>query len=334
MSKDQIVLVRQIIMDKRTKTGILIALAAVLAVCCIISESFSSPNTKRASFVFQTMGTTASFTFEDTNAEVFQKDCSAGRQQFERILQTSNLYNRNSEVVRLNNSAYEKDFICSDLLWQMILEAEKAYHFTGGAFDITVKPLMDVWGFYRKKGKIPDDREIKEALKKVGFNKLSLDKKRKALRFTVPGMALDLGGIAKGFALDLAAENISHSGRGVLNLGGNLKFLGGRKNYHVGIKDPSSPGKLSNHTFEAAPGSAVSTSGDYERYVKFNGKTYGHIIDPVTGYPVSGKFSATVVISSAACADWLSTAVFLRGESLAEKAQRNFAGCRVILVKK
>ena len=320
-------------MDKRTQTGFLIALIAILLACCVISESHSTLKTKRESFVFKIMGTVASFTFEDHDTNSFRKDCISARKQFDRILNVANLYDKNSELVRLNNSAYEKDFICSDLLWQVILEAEKAYYFTGGAFDITVKPLMDVWGFYRKKGKIPSDEEIKSALKKVGFNKLRLDKKRKSLRFTVPGMALDLGGIAKGFALDLAAEKIS-GGRTILNLGGNLKFIGGKQPFYVGIKNPSSPDKLSQHRIEVPPGFAVSTSGDYERFIKYNGKVYGHIIDPVSGYPVSGKFSATVVIPSAACADWLSTSVFLRGQALADKAQKHFAGCRIILVKK
>lgn len=321
-------------MDKRTRTGFFFALIAILFACCVISTSYSNRKTRRESFVFQTMGTVASFTFEDPDTNMFRKDCMAAGKQFDRVLHVANLYDKTSELVQLNNSAYKREFICSDLLWQMILEAEKAFYFTGGAFDITVKPLMDVWGFYRKKGKIPSDNEIKKALLKVGFNKLRLDKKRKSLRFTVPGMALDLGGIAKGFALDLAAEKISHNGRGVLDLGGNLKFLGGKKFYSVGIKNPSSPEKLAQFKIETAPGSAVSTSGDYERYVKYNGKVYGHIIDPVTGYPVSGKFSATVVIPSAARADWLSTSVFLRGKSLADKAQKQFTNCRVILVKK
>ena len=321
-------------MDKRTQTGFFIALIAILLSCCVISTSHSNKKTRRESFVFQSMGTVASLTCEDPDTDVFRKDCTEVQKQFEQILKVANLYDKTSELVRLNHSAYQKEFICSDLLWQMILEAEKAFYFSGGAFDITVKPLMDVWGFYRKKGKIPSDKEIKAALLKVGFNKLHLDKKRKSLRFTVPGMALDLGGIAKGFALDLAAQKISRSGRSILNLGGNLKLSGGSDIFYVAIKNPSSPDKLLPHRIEVLPGFAVSTSGDYERYVKYNGKVYGHIIDPVSGYPVSGNFSATVVIPSAARADWLSTAVFLRGQSLADKAQKYFTGCRVILVNK
>ena len=122
-------------MDKRTQTGFLIALIAILLACCVISESHSTLKTKRESFVFKIMGTVASFTFEDYDTNSFRKDCISARKQFDRILNVANLYDKNSELVRLNNSAYEKDFICSDLLWQIILEAEKAYYFTGGAYE-------------------------------------------------------------------------------------------------------------------------------------------------------------------------------------------------------
>ena len=99
-------------MDKRTQTGFLIALIAILLACCVISESHSTLKTKRESFVFKIMGTVASFTFEDYDTNSFRKDCISARKQFDRILNVANLYDKNSELVRLNNSAYEKDFIC------------------------------------------------------------------------------------------------------------------------------------------------------------------------------------------------------------------------------
>ena len=172
-------------MDRRTQTGLGIALIAILFACCVISETHSNQKTKRESFVFNIMGTVASFTFEEPDTNLFQKDCNAARKQFEQILNVANLYDRKSELVRLNEQAYEKEFICSDLLWKMILEAEKAYYFSDGAFDITVKPLMDVWGFYRKKGKIPSGEEVKAALKKVGFTFIAM-----ILRFAVSSVTL------------------------------------------------------------------------------------------------------------------------------------------------
>ena len=323
-------------MDTRTRCGIIIACIALLTGYCIVDGMKSQvPSERRESVSFRTMGTVAAVTFYDPGEGVLQKGCEKVRIEFEKIIRIANLYDPGSELAQLNRTAYQKEFYCSELLWQMILEAEYAFHFSGGAFDITVKPLMDLWGFYRKRGKAPNENEIKEALNKVGFHKIILDKKKKSIRFTVPGMGIDLGGIAKGFALDLAAQKTAGLiERGVLDLGGNLKFLGGKKSYLVGIKNPSAPDRLSDKTFHAPPGSSVSTSGDYERKVIYGGKVYGHIIDPVSGYPERGKYSATVCCRSAMRADWLSTAVFLRGKKLAEKAEKEMNHCHIILVEK
>ena len=323
-------------MDKRTRSGILLAFTALLAGYCIIGGMERKvPSERRESISFRTMGTVAGVVFYDPGAGVMQKGCDEVKAEFEKIIRIANLYDNGSELSRLNRTAYQKEFYCSDLLWQMILEAEYAFVFSGGAFDITVKPLMDLWGFYRKRGKAPDEKEIKDVLNKVGFNKLLLDRQKKTIRFTVQGMGIDLGGIAKGFALDLAAQKAALLvERGVIDLGGNLKFLGGKNNYLVGIKHPSSPEKLSGKNFYAPPGSSVSTSGDYERNVVYDGKVFGHIIDPVSGYPPVGKYSATVCCSSAMRADWLSTAVFLRGKLLAEKAEKEINPCHIILVEK
>ena len=319
-------------MDKRTRSGVIIAFVSILVGWFLISDL--KPE-KRETFSFLTMGTAARFSFYGSDPDTLSEMYKAGQKAFDDVICIANLYAPDSELVRLNKTAYAKEFICSDLLWQMILEAEKAFYFSEGAFDITVKPLMDLWGFYRKKQQPPSDEEIRRTLEKVGFKKLILDRKKKTLRFSVDGMALDLGGIAKGFALDLAAEKLAaFKVRGVLDLGGNLKFLGGRKVYRAAIKDPARPERLVPQILEVPPGYAVSTSGDYERKVLYGGRTYGHIIDPVKGYPPPSECSATVVLPSAACADWLSTAVFLKGKSLAEKAEKQMPCCRVILVKK
>lgn len=319
-------------MDKRTRTGISIALISILTGWFLISDV---ETVKSETFSFLTMGTAARFTFYASNPDMLSEMYKTAQESFDDVIRTANLYDPDSELARLNRSAYGKDFVCSDLLWQMILEAEKAFYFSDGSFDITVKPLMDLWGFYRKKQQAPSEKEIRQTLEKVGFKKLILDRKKKTLRFSVDGMALDLGGIAKGFALELAALKLApFKVRGVLDLGGNLKFLGRGKTYRAAIKDPAAPDKLVPQILEVSPGHAVSTSGDYERNVSYGGKTYGHIIDPVKGYPPPGEYSATVVLPSAACADWLSTAVFLRGRTLAEKAEKEMPFCRVILVKK
>ena len=109
----------------------------------------------------------------------------------------------------------------------LYFSSEKACFESDGGFDITVKPLMDLWGFYRKRRQLPTAEEISAAKAKAGFDKLKLDHNRRTVQFTVKGMALDLGGIAKGYALDRAAQAVVASGIdcGIIDLGGNLKLL-------------------------------------------------------------------------------------------------------------
>ena len=165
------------------------------------------------------------------------------------------------------------------------------------------------------------------------------NEKKQTIRFSVPGMALDLGGIAKGFALDLAAAQVPGKiSYGLLDLGGNLKFLSapppGKKAYHVGIKDPGDPENFTGEIMKVLPDFSVSTSGDYERYRVYNGIRYGHIMDPQQGFPPVQNHAVTVSCRQAMRADWLSTAIFLRGEKLAAKARKEIPDCQVIIVKK
>ena len=326
-------------MTKRTKYGIYLAMLSLAAVWGAFSSLYRSGSC-RTDFTFRTMGTIARFSFTGTSSRQAERAAMLAKQEFDRVIQIADLHRSESELSRLNRSAFQQEFFCSDEMWQMLQEARFACRFSGGAFDITVKPLMDLWGFYRKRGKAPSPEEIREVLKQTGFDKLHFDDRRKSIRFRSSGMALDLGGIAKGFALDRARERLRQEGvTGILDLGGNLAFLPGKpagkaRVYRVAVKDPGNPRRLAGGVLEVAPGMAVSTSGDYERLVEYNGRRYGHIIDPVSGEPAAPECSATVVFPSAMRADWLSTAVFLRGAALAEKAEKELKNCRVWMVKK
>lgn len=323
-------------MDRRTRAGLILAALLLLAGVRLITST-QKPRPRRETFIFQTMGTVAGFMWDDTAPDAALKLNERASGAFELVVRTANLRDPESEISRLNAAAGERAFACSPLMWTMLTESRFAWEFSGGAFDITVKPLMDLWGFYRKRGKAPSEQEIAEAKKRVGFDKLIFDDGNRTVRFREKGMALDLGGIAKGFALDLAAEAV-REGKGVLDLGGNLKFLpalpGGKKHfYSVGIKDPAAPERLYKY-IKAEPGMSVSTSGNYERNVTYGGKTYGHIMDPEKGFPPQARHSVTVVCPSAMRADWLSTAVFLRGRKLAEKVEKEIPRSRVVIIEK
>ena len=285
---------------------------------------------------FGTMGTRAGCTFHTADAKLAEAAFQAVEREFDRVTKACNLHDPQSELSRLNRTADKEFFVCSELLWNVLAEARRAHKASNGAFDITVKPLMDLRGFYRKRSKTPSAAEIAETLKRVGMDKVEWDDARHAVRFKTPGMALDLGGIAKGYALDLAAAAVLKLGvrSGVIDLGGNLYLLPepppGKKSYRIGIRSPSGEGD-SGEVLELPGGCAVSTSGSYERFVVLDGKRCGHVVDPATGDAPYLNRSATAVAPTGIESDWLSSAAFLRGEKLIPRLEKAVPGAKLIL---
>ena len=330
-------------MAKRDISGFTIAaLLSLLAVTAfyfyrrasITAESVEKPPAAAVECYrhsFFTMGTVASFTFYTDSENAAGAAATAAKAEFAKISKLANLYDPASELSRLNRRAYREDFRCSELMWQILMRAKTAYIASNGEFDVTIKPLMVLWGFYRKEGKTPPSAaEIAAAKAKVGFDKLILDENKRTIRFSVEGMALDFGGIAKGLALDMAAQAVIAGGVkcGVLDLGGNLKFLPqvppGQKAYTVAIRNPADPDSILERKLSLPGNSAVATSGDYERFVVLQGKRYGHIISPRTGYPVANP-AVTVCTTSALDADICSTTLYLGGEAAVPRLRRTIA---------
>lgn len=187
---------------------------------------------------------------------------------------------------------------------------------TGGAFDMTVAPIMDLWGFYDRDYRIPGGDELAAALETVG-GEATVDGNSVTL---APGTRLDLGGIAKGWTSDRVMEIFREAGvtSGLVSLGGNVQALGSRPDgspWRVAIQDPDGGGYVA--VLPLTDRAAV-TSGDYQRYFEQDGKIYHHIIDPATGYPAErGLRSVTVVCADGALADALSTALFVMGKEKA-----------------
>ncbi len=269
---------------------------------------------------FPMMGTRAAVAFYGDREEA-ENAAKAVRETFLRIQGICNLFDPASELSRLNATAAEKPFVCSEELWEVLTAAREAYEFSEGAFDITAKPLMDLWGFYRKRGdSLPSAAEIAEAKKRIGLNRVVFDDAHRSVRFPVPGMSFDLGGIAKGFAVDKAAEAVLALGvrRGIIDLGGNLRVLPepppGRTHYRIAIRDPHGGHAVLERKLEMLDQS-VATSGDYERFVVIQGRKYAHIMNVATGEPATGMLAVTVVAPSALRADIYSTTAFIRGEA-------------------
>lgn len=316
-------------MQKRTAAGLTIA--ALLGIIPTAAFFYFSNRNEVSGYrqQFRTMGTVANFTLYTTSQEKFAEACRLGKAEFRKVIKLADLRNPESELSKLNSQADKAPFPCSMEMWELLMRAETAWKESSGNFDITVKPLMVLWGFYRKRNKLPTDAEIKAAMKCTGFSKLQFDREKRTVKFTVPGMALDLGGIAKGYALDRAAEKIITCGvnSGVLDLGGNLKLLPqpppGKNFYSVGIRNPGNPAELLKITLQLPGNSAVSTSGDYERFVTIGNRRFGHIVNPHSGLP-EARTAVTVTAKSALDADIFSTSAYLGGERCANTLERHY----------
>lgn len=233
--------------------------------------------------------------------------------------------NKNSELYKLNTSG---ELVVDSELASVIEKSLEYSGISGGSFDITVLPLKELWGF-SKSPKVPTKAQIKTALQKVDYKAIEIDGNRVNLN----GMQIDLGGIAKGYIADKLAElYIKNDIDGIINLGGNIMLPTlQKKPYKIGITDPNNTDEIIA-TVNVNSG-AVVTSGTYERNFTENGKTYHHILDTKSGYPVkSGIASATVLSPSATSADALSTILICFGENEGLKLINSLDNTEAILV--
>jgi len=181
---------------------------------------------------------------------------------------------------------------------------------SGGCFDITVAPLSRLWGFLSKSYVVPAHEQIQSTLERIGMEKI---KEENGTLLLLPGMKLDWGAIAKGFAIDLASQSLIESGisRGFINAGGDLYCWGQNpdsQDWNIGIKHPRQSGFLGIISISEL---GAATTGDYQRYFIRDGIRYHHVFDPRTGYPADGKQSVTVCGPETLLCDALSTALFV-----------------------
>lgn len=208
---------------------------------------------------------------------------------------------------------------------------------SGGKFDVAVGPLVQLWGIGTDHARVPAPSEIEAAKSLVDYRGVKLDDSAGTIGLEKPGMALDLGAIAKGFAADKAAEALVEHGvrSAFIDLGGNILVVGSRPDgspWRVGIQDPW---RERGATFGVVPvrDAAVVSSGTYERFFEKDGKRYHHIIDPDTGYPAeTGIASVTILAHRAVDADALSTTVFLLGPSRGMDLVTGFPGVEAVIV--
>lgn len=274
-------------------------------------------------FTFSSMGTVANGTVEVWDKTIDREPGDLVAATFDSVEAVLTSWNDTSEVGRLNLAP--ADSVMPVSLWLAeCLHAAGALHRAGdGAFDVTAEPLMRLWGFYRGQGRLPGTAELDSARSLMGGYTFDA-----AMRTVVKHDArtrFDLGGIAKGYAVDRAVENLIELGisAAMIDLGGNIFCLGvpeGREAWRVGIRDPRDRDAVLA-TFSAVH-RAMATSGAYERFVTIDGRRYGHIMNPATGRPAEGLLSVTVIGRSATLCDGLSTTLFVVGAEEAERLLR------------
>jgi FAD:protein FMN transferase len=269
-----------------------------------------------ASFEFRTMGTTMHITLYSPGMDkaILKKHADEAFAEVKRVENLMSLWNKDSEICRLNSSKTGEWTTLDKATFEIIEKAIRISKITEGAFDITVNPLVNLWGFGSKskdEHKIPPDDKISDALEKVGYKKINLDGEKSAVSFAQDGVTIDLGGIAQGYGSDVAINALKKSGvsQAMVELGGEVRVLGRNKDgkkWRVGIRHPLKEDELLG-VLELEDES-VSTSGDYQSYFVVDGIRYSHIIDPKTGKPTtSGIASVTIVGKECADADALAT---------------------------
>lgn len=306
--------------DKRPFAGILaFALAAILIISAACAPR--APYTKET-FV---MGTKAWVTIAGLSGRDAERAAQAAFREMYRIESVMSTWRPSSEISRLNDEANGAPFTVSRELYALIDSSLFYSRATSGAFDVTVRPLVRLWGFQGGEQKLPSDEDIASALSRVGYGAVTLDSAASTVALP-EGMEIDLAGIAKGYAVDRCVAVLAELGvrNALVNIGGNIHAMGappGKKGWSVGVRDPK--GGLETVGTLILRDEAVATSGNYENFVEIDGKRYGHIIDPRTGRPVSHVLSVTVVAPTGLASDALSTGLFVLGpESGAETIAR------------
>jgi FAD:protein FMN transferase len=324
-------------MTKKQMWQILAMIIVLGSLWSFWSQRRANNNIEKIDRTYPVMGTIAQVTFYGTR-EKCEQAADAVHDAFTEVSTVCNLYDPNSELSQLNKTAFDKAFKCSDLLWSMLQQGRRAHTLSDGAFDISARPLMLLWGFYRKRGEtLPTEAETLEALAKTGLDKVIFNDQEKGVKFTVRGMSFDLGGMAKGAAVDRAADAVLKLGIrcGIINLGGNMRCLPEpppkRSAYVIGVRDPFKKDGVCGRV--EVLNKALATSGNYERYVTIKGKQYTHIMNVQTGKPVSDMFSVTVIAPTALATDIFSTAVFIKGTDFAREVVKEHPNISFLVIQ-
>lgn len=238
------------------------------------------------------------------------------------VNRSMSVYSPKSEISRFNRTGKKDPFNISADFYSVMVTGQNLYNITHGAWDATLKPLVDLWGFgtEHQTAALPSPKTIEKRLERTGFNHIKIHTSPHALEKSLIDITLNLGSIAKGFGVDAVAGMLKEKGYGsfLVEIGGEVVAAGEKPSHApwmVGVSRPDKGGNP-NAVYKAFAlrNRALATSGDYRNFITIEKKNYSHIINPVTGYPVSnGVVSTSVIAENCTFADGLATALMVMG---------------------
>jgi thiamine biosynthesis lipoprotein len=271
------------------------------------------------------MGTRVAVELWSEDAALAERAMDAVIAEMRRTDELMSTYKPESQLSQVNAHAHERPVQVDADIIEVVERALAMSKLSGGAFDITYASVGYLYDY--RAHQRPSDRDIAAALPGVDYRQVQVDREARTIRFLRTGVRIDLGGIAKGYAVDRSIEHLRNLGieHAMVNAGGDTRLLGDRrgKPWVVGIRDPRSEGRVVTRL--PLEEEAISTSGDYERYFEEDGVRYHHILVPGTGKSARGVRSATVIGADATLTDALSTTVFVLG---VERGMRLIAGLK------
>ena len=276
-------------------------------------STFAQENFKRTLIL---MGSRFDITVVASNEKEGNKYIDSAIFEIARIEKLISSWDLNSETSLINKLSGIKPIKVDKELFDLIERSIAISKLTNGAFDISYASMDRIWNYDGTMREMPSEEKISSSIKKVGYQNIIIDKEAQTVFLKLKGMKIGFGAIGKGYAADKAKALLIEKGvkAGIINASGDLNAWGKQANgrdWMVAITNPLNKNKV----FSWLPinDSAIVTSGNYEKFISFNGIRYSHIIDPRTGYPSTGIISTSIMTSNAELADAISTSVFVMG---------------------
>lgn len=296
-------------MTRRAKSNLQITFVVLFLLTLAGCRSADRRLPTRFEFSKPQMGAPFRIVLYAPDASLAEAAANAAFRRVEALNQIFSDYETDSELNELSRTAGAgKAVSVSDDLWRILVAAQRFAELSDGAFDVTVGPCVNLWRKARREQKLPDPARLAEALKAVGYKKLEL--KSRTARLLVPDMKLDLGGIAKGYAVDEAMKVLKKHGvrSALVGAAGDISVSDpppGKSGWQIEIGSPPKIVSLSR--------AAVSTSGDTFQHLEVNGVRYSHIVDPRTGIGITNQLMVSVIAPDSTTADALATAISVLG---------------------